>query len=521
MYKTHQFALHFIDDDVHLLTRNCDSSAWDALHVVSLDSQNLTTKMVALCEYVKHENNGNPYVSVLLPDEDIQHSAVSVSGRHAKARDQHVRRTLARRHAEKAYNIVAQYGNVDAQKIAPVCFALTTTLIAAEKFVCDFGFRVTYFSSLSDNELSEDVCLMLPHQERYKKIMRRIPVVRASFKSAVAAIVCIGLFASLGIPRGDDELMANIRDGGSVADWPVVLTAGYQVQKGPQALPVLAQTIVLDQPWQAANSMAISFSQMPAQTRAYVSTLTMAQLDANRIVPNQIAARKNDVLANILNGNAPDTAFEPSLLMAAYLVPKSLNELPALMNVGLLDLSVSQPELTSLGQAQTEPSTTTMAQLAAKRIMPSFLVAGYKVPAAPETLPAFANLAGLSQTWASSRSTILVDTVPVQPQKGVPAIVVAQLSAERVVPSQAAASEFDAIVNYNGGFFVFVGQQANLTQKFADSDQDAIAGQVVFINKTVQPLQQMARTFNPLNGLNTAPYRYVLSEFELASFSRP
>lgn len=111
--------------------------------------------------------------------------------------------------------------------------------------------------------------------------------------------------------------------------------------------------------------------------------------------------------------------------------------------------------------------------------------------------------------------------MPVQAQTGVPAIVVAQLSAERVVPSQAAANKFDSIINYNSGFLVFVGQQVNLTQRLADADQDAIAGKVVFINKTVPHLQQMARMFDPLNGLNTAPYRYVLSELEMASFSRP
>ena len=247
MYKTHQFALHFIDDDVHLLTKNCVSSAWDKLHVVLLDTQNLTTKMVALCEYVKHESTGNLYVSIFLPDEDIQYSTVSVSGWDPKARDEHVRRTLARRLADKANNIVAQYGNVDALNVAPVCFAFKAPLIAAEKYLYDLGFHVTCFSSLSDSELHKDVCLMLPRQERSQKIMGRIPVVRASFISAVAAIVCIGLLASLVISRGDDELMVNIRDGGSVADWSVFLTAGYQVQKGLEVLPVLAQTIELDQ----------------------------------------------------------------------------------------------------------------------------------------------------------------------------------------------------------------------------------------------------------------------------------
>lgn len=203
------------------MKRDSSSHEWVSLNRLPLGARNFQAELVEFCDQVRRENNDDPSVMVVLPPSDILCGTVSIIGRTNEAKEKHVKRTLARLLGDQADNVVADFGKCNDDKIAPVCYALTSTLETAERFVNKFGFRVLCFSTESETGLDHEPCLMLPHQVARFQSMNAAPKVSYAFRGAAASLFLSSFIIAADIPDPNEVMMANILDSGNVAGQPV------------------------------------------------------------------------------------------------------------------------------------------------------------------------------------------------------------------------------------------------------------------------------------------------------------
>ncbi len=445
-----QFALQFTDADVHFIIRKSDDDNWSVSHSIPLDDPAFEAELLRFSHQVSNDCSIDSSVVVFLDDADIQCGSVSVIGRNAAMRDKHVRRTLARRHSDQAENIVAHYGAPQANKIAPVCFALRTTLEAAEQFVQGFGFKVSYFSKFSNHGLDMSPCLQLAHQhdnDNYH-VSTVAPVVKFAFRGAVAAMALGGTFIATSLPQPDTELMAGLRDNGNVSQLPVkplILTAGYQVPKLHASLPKREAVAMVNQTWNTSYSLDVAFGSVQPISLKLNQHDGLLKMAAVRETPNFAASQKMDFAAS---------------LFGAYEMPDTPNTFP------------------------THKVTT-------------FTV---------------------STSHARQHVTVAFELRKDLEMGPYAPVLLHKLAALRATPNQTDAEKMDKIASLKGGFYVYLGQQSNLTQGFTDAYPSASSDQVVFVDAMDQPTFQVARLIDPIMVKNS---RFLLTELELASFSRP
>ena len=296
MLLDNHFSLWFIDDDVRCMMKDPNTLDWVTLHTLSLGAPNFQTEMIRFCEYVCKESDNDPLITVFLPSSDILCGSVTVVGRTQDARDQHVRRTLARQLGDHAENIVADFGKTNNAKIAPVCFALRSTLYTAERFLSAFGFKVRCYSTMSENGLSEEPCLMLPHQlERFQQ-MNSMPKASYAFRGAAAAMFAASLIIAADIPEPNSAMMANILDAGNVPGQPVHVALHIGNLDNPivtDGAEMLNGLVTFAQNTQAAQSIDIL---MTAPTRTETLPIIVSVLGADRVVPTEGAAKYLDAV---------------------------------------------------------------------------------------------------------------------------------------------------------------------------------------------------------------------------------
>lgn len=290
MFTAHHFALWFSDVDVKFMMRDSGSTRWIPLHTLPLGAPNFLNEMNRFCDQVRKECDGDTYIIVFLADADIHTGSVSVIGRKPAARDQHVRRTLARQLGDQADNIVADYGNVNADKMAPVCFAQMDTLRAAERFVRDFGFRVHGFSTMSETGLDEMPCLMLPHQIERQRRINSVPKVSYAFRGAAAAMVAASVIIGTNIPDPNAVMMANILDAGNVPGQPVYVALHIGEIETPRVVETQNELAAFE----PQKSMRIDTFPVAVRPGAGI---VVADMRASRVMPTTRAASRMDAIA--------------------------------------------------------------------------------------------------------------------------------------------------------------------------------------------------------------------------------
>jgi hypothetical protein len=316
MNANHHFALLFSDVDVQFMLKDSGSTDWTSLHRLALSAPDFQNEMTRFCDSVRQDCNGETSVTVYLPDTDVSCGSVSVLGRTHKARELHVRRTLARQCGDQADNIVFHVGQANDEKIAPVCFALKATLNTAEQFVQKFGFKVGCFSTFANHDLNDEACLMLPHQIERLKRMNAVPKVSYGFRGAIAAMIVVGVFVGASIPKPNAVMMARIVDGGHVPPQPVHVAlhiAGFEKTPVNDRNGALQPDTEVGQNSNASNPDAIIFANLPRVEKIRPTNLTVSQLGADRIVPSVKDANLFDAIASHTGGFAVYMGLQANL----------------------------------------------------------------------------------------------------------------------------------------------------------------------------------------------------------------
>jgi hypothetical protein len=298
------------------MTRDSGFDGWTSLHTLPLSAPTFLNEMARFCEQVSQGCNGDTSVTVYLPEADITCGSVSVLGRTKDARDLHVRRTLARQLGDQPDNIVAHCGQINAEKIAPVCFALKETLYTAERFIKDFGFRVRNFSTFSEHGLNEEPCLMLPHQAERLQRINAVPKVSYAFHGAIAAMVVAGVFIGANIPKPNELMMSNILDAGHVLGQPVQVAlhiAGFENENAIGSLGTFDAVTTIVRNRQGLTPQGISVANMPNVVKAGKSNITITKLGADRIIPSAQAATRLDAIASHQGGFAVYVGLQANL----------------------------------------------------------------------------------------------------------------------------------------------------------------------------------------------------------------
>ena len=285
------------------MVRDQGSSDWVTLHKLPLAASNFLIEMNRFCDQVHRDCDGDTSVTVFLPDDDIEIGSVSVIGRTQAARDQHVRRTLARQCGGVADNIVAQFGDIGTNKMAPVCFAQCETLLAAERFVHNFGFRVCCFSTMAETGLDSDPCLMLPHQVERLQRMNSIPKVSYAFRGVVAAMMIAALLISVNIPKPNAVMMARLADAGNVPPQPVYVTlhiAGFEKADETQKKGTDEIAVALNETQLLTTTTDMFRPVLPDALQT--AALAVLDLSARRVMPSTQAANYLDAVTEHKGG---------------------------------------------------------------------------------------------------------------------------------------------------------------------------------------------------------------------------
>jgi len=146
MLGQQKFALFFVGGEVQILTSDSKVAEWTRVNSIHIDDSEFADTMSAFRETVVAQSDGQNLVGVFLSEPDIFVSEVSILGRSAAAKQDHVNRTLARRMEDSADNIVAEFGVVAADKTAQVVYAAMDTLTQAQAFLDNYGLDAAYFA---------------------------------------------------------------------------------------------------------------------------------------------------------------------------------------------------------------------------------------------------------------------------------------------------------------------------------------------------------------------------------------